>query len=259
MSPKEIRKMTLKRKRNEDHALYLLYFNKGSVQLNAIRKIKTVGHCIVRWDFYSTKTKGPVQCRNCQMYGHGSAQCFRRPRCVKCGNDHKTIDCPLTANREDKSIKLPKEQLACANCGQQHTANFHLCEKRQEFINARNHQLLKSKTQRSSREGFQFRPDDFPSSGPLGGSFQKPLRQHAQLYSNVVSHREDRTVPPQFRQHHNPRYSSNQSTKNDLFSPEEIVDIVSDVFSRLSTCTTKQQQIKVIFEITAQYCFPCNG
>lgn len=257
--PKDIRKMTLKKKRHEDHALYLLYFNKGSVQLNALRRIKSVYRCIVEWDFYSTKTKGPVQCRNCQMFGHGSTQCFRQPRCVKCGNVHKTVDCPLTISREDKSIQLPKEKLSCVNCGQQHTANFHQCVKRQEFINARDHQLRKSRLQRSRREEFQFRQEDFPQSGTLGELPQRSHNHRTPLYSNVLSHREAPANRLQFKQHQTHRYHHDTPSNHDLFSPEEIVDIVTDVFSRLSTCTTKQQQLKVIFEITAHYCFPCNG
>ncbi|XP_055589010.1 uncharacterized protein LOC129741315 [Uranotaenia lowii] len=169
VTPSKILKMTLKKHQNEDHALYVLYFHKENVQLNNLRKIKAVFHCIVQWNYYSNKTKAPAQCRNCQWFGHGSSTCFRQPKCVKCGNSHKTSDCPLTADREGRNVRLPDDQLKCANCDQHHTAYFKDCVKRKEYIEARNLQLHQHKSQRSRLVPFQMQNSAFPQLRGSGG------------------------------------------------------------------------------------------
>lgn len=40
------------------------------------------------------KPKTISQCNNCQDYGHTKTYCGYLPRCVRCGADHKTTDCP---------------------------------------------------------------------------------------------------------------------------------------------------------------------
>jgi hypothetical protein len=49
---------------------------------------------------------------------------------MKCAGQHETAECNLAA----KGIKLPKEQLKCANCKLQHTANYGGCKVRKDFI-----------------------------------------------------------------------------------------------------------------------------
>lgn len=61
--------------------------------------------------------KGPAQCHRCQGFGHASANCYRKQRCVRCGEDHPAAECPR-----------PKEEApSCANCGKAHTANDRRC------------------------------------------------------------------------------------------------------------------------------------
>jgi len=52
------------------------------------------------------KRNGPVQCTNCQEYGHTRAYCSLRTVCVACGDFHKSANCP--ANKED-----PKKKKCC--------------------------------------------------------------------------------------------------------------------------------------------------
>lgn len=64
------------------------------------------------------KSQLPPQCTNCQQTFHTKNYCKNKPKCVICGQQHKTQDCTL-----DKSAP-PK----CANCGGPHTANYGGCE-----------------------------------------------------------------------------------------------------------------------------------
>lgn len=62
---------------------------------------------------------GPVQCSNCQEYGHTKSYCTLRSVCVVCGEFHSTSEC--TSNKSDTSVKK------CSNCGGPHTANYRGC------------------------------------------------------------------------------------------------------------------------------------
>lgn len=65
------------------------------------------------------KRNGPVQCSNCQEYGHTRSYCKLRPVCVVCGEHHDSAHCP--ASKDDCNSKK------CGNCGGNHTANYRGC------------------------------------------------------------------------------------------------------------------------------------
>lgn len=58
-----------------------------------------------------------IQCHRCQAWGHATSNCYRPPRCVKCGKGHFTREC-----------EKPRETPArCANCGGEHPASSVSC------------------------------------------------------------------------------------------------------------------------------------
>ena len=61
----------------------------------------------------------PWQCFNCQGFGHSARWCQRKQKCMICAKEHKYNECP---NREN-GTKM------CANCGQNHAANYSGCVK----------------------------------------------------------------------------------------------------------------------------------
>ncbi|GFS80863.1 nucleic-acid-binding protein from transposon X-element [Trichonephila clavipes] len=64
---------------------------------------------------------GATQCYNCNLFHHSSSNCNIKTRCLKCGEPHKTGDCP---------IKTKIENPTCINCQQKgHLANSHRCPK----------------------------------------------------------------------------------------------------------------------------------
>lgn len=65
------------------------------------------------------KRVGPIQCLNCQEYGHTKAYCKLPTVCVVCGELHGTVNC-------DKS-KTDSQTKKCSNCGGNHTANYRGC------------------------------------------------------------------------------------------------------------------------------------
>lgn len=63
------------------------------------------------------KSNTPVQCYNCQQFGHSSLHCGASPRCVKCAGKHKAKDCTKPLDVKPK----------CTNCNGDHTANYKKC------------------------------------------------------------------------------------------------------------------------------------
>lgn len=58
-----------------------------------------------------------IQCHRCQVWGHATSNCYKPPKCVKCGEGHFTRDCK-------KSKETPAQ---CANCGGAHPASSVSC------------------------------------------------------------------------------------------------------------------------------------
>lgn len=63
------------------------------------------------------KFKGAKQCYNCQLFNHSSECCFLDPVCLKCSGPHNIKECKVT----------DRNGIKCANCHQNHTANFGGC------------------------------------------------------------------------------------------------------------------------------------
>ncbi|XP_025420378.1 uncharacterized protein LOC112690562 isoform X2 [Sipha flava] len=84
---------------------------------NDIHEITSLFNTIVRIEKPLKKRRGPLHCLNCQDYGHTKNYCNHEARCVKCGENHLTIECTKDRNSLAK----------CALCAKDHTANFKGC------------------------------------------------------------------------------------------------------------------------------------
>lgn len=98
------------------YPLYIATFAKGTDTRTVIHH-RWVCFCIIQWE--KIKSSGPTQCYRCQSFGYIAANCTRLPRCVTCGNQHNSRECP----NKDRSPN-------CANCGESHPASYSLCTKR---------------------------------------------------------------------------------------------------------------------------------
>lgn len=62
-----------------------------------------------------------IQCYNCQRPGHVADNCNMATRCVKCSQNHRTIDCNISSER-------PSNELVCTLCkGKGHPASYRGC------------------------------------------------------------------------------------------------------------------------------------
>ncbi|GFS78376.1 nucleic-acid-binding protein from transposon X-element [Trichonephila clavipes] len=85
-----------------------------------IFQLETCCFLSVKIDSFNRRP-GATQCYNCNLFHHSSSNCNIKTRCLKCGEPHKTGDCP---------IKTKIENPTCINCQQKgHLANSHRCPK----------------------------------------------------------------------------------------------------------------------------------
>lgn len=243
--PTDIKVLSVRKNGLEDNALYLLYFRKGTVKLQELRKVKALFNVIVRWRYFVKKMTDVVQCHRCQRYGHGKSNCNMLPLCVKCGEKHETIQCQLPAKAalQDKE-RANRAPVKCANCSGNHTANFRGCPTRKDYLQqledraakkkanmlAKSHQLSGSNGSRrhvvQSRD-LQQRSENFNRNQPL--------------YSNVLNHGHQQSEGP----------------ASDLFSISEFLCLARDLFQRLQGCRNKQQQFLALSELMIKYVY--NG
>jgi hypothetical protein len=106
-------------------------------------------------------SKGPLQCKRCQRFGHTQRNCGCALRCVACGDDHSSGTCVT-----------PKQQLKCCSCGENHTANYRGCTKWKE---AKTAAVMRALRERGRGDGFS---THLPP--PKSVSF-KPTREHEAL------------------------------------------------------------------------------
>lgn len=111
------------------------------------------------------KRSGPVQCQNCQEFGHSKTYCKLHAVCVVCGDLHSTANC--------KKPKGDPKAKKCSNCGENHTANYRGC---------RVYSLVRSSSNQirnvASRTQEQLVTNDYP---------QLPTSNNQQIsYANIL-------------------------------------------------------------------------
>lgn len=232
------------------NGLYLIKFNANNIKFRIIQKIKSLNHIIVSFRIHTPRKISPTQCRRCGMYGHGTSYCYKILRCLKCGDPHDTLQC-----------KVSDVNLKCCLCQGNHMANSPNCPKLKEYIliqeNVKIKRNIKSNNINNIR-GSSIRPppnllnaEKFPEL-----SSPRPTQMH-QAWNSIFNNKPT-----------NSNYSVNQnkldaanvsrqvnSTKDSLFTYEEILTLVSDMVSSLSVCKTKAEQFTVLTRLTVTYLY----
>lgn len=108
----KVSKMTTKR-----NPLYMVVTQQDVKLENLQNHVKYLFHARLTWERYLLKKK-MTQCHLCQEWGHATANCHSKPKCMKCAEEHITSKCP----------RKEKDPLKCANCEGEHLANSTECE-----------------------------------------------------------------------------------------------------------------------------------
>lgn len=227
--PAEIKLLTSKKLRWVNETLYMLSFPKDGPKLSDLRKISSIAYVMVKWDVAKRLKRGPTQCRNCQIWGHGSSHCHLPARCVHCAEHHSSEDC--------NGANKPAFVNICCNCGQKHPADFVECSGRNKYIEFRN---------RTNHKALQAQRPHHPQ-GPKWSIAPQPQPLSAS-FANVAQHGSpaNKTSPP-----------INASVNNDQMpSGAEILAIVTDIFQSTRSCRTRAELMQTIFTLTLKYVFP---
>ncbi|CAN7948468.1 unnamed protein product, partial [Ixodes hexagonus] len=105
----------------------------------------------------------PVQCYNCQRYGHIAQYCRGPRRCKVCAGPHHHKNC---TNRQDPQ---------CANCGYRHAATFSGCQSRKTASVNLKQDLLNGKGNRG--QAATFNPEVVRAPLPVQVPTQKPNKK----------------------------------------------------------------------------------
>jgi hypothetical protein len=245
--PEDIKLMSIKKSRLLEHNNFILYFSKGSITIGKLREIGRIESVSVKWAYYDSKRHGPTQCRRCQAWGHGSANCHLPAACVKCAGDHETSACPISA----RGVAVPEGQLKCVNCNLTHSANHRGCPVRQSYIDSRpkkkqpkefnrlrggpqhNHQRYTSPRQE---------PDQWPQMFNMSQNSNKP--HHGPSYNQVASKTMNKQNIP----------SQPNSQNEKPLSPDEAFFIFQEIIPIVNSGKSRQEQIFMIFRLASKYC-----
>lgn len=81
VNPIEVKKLNIKNIKFDNQAMYLLYFKKeNKALLSELKKIRSLFHVIVKFDYFKNKNIGPTQCANCQYFYQCQENCFKLPK-----------------------------------------------------------------------------------------------------------------------------------------------------------------------------------
>lgn len=169
-------------------AVHLVSFEKDAISISQLNHLHRVISCIrVSWEVQLNKNKRTTQCHNCQRWGHSSFNCGHAPRCIKCGNEHKTENCLRPTKNELKSEDPPK----CANCGGEHTANYRKCEAAKKYL-----QSVKPKTvHQAQRSPQNSKPVPWKtSSAPEYKQMFPPIQQNRPMFLPIQQTRQIATA-----------------------------------------------------------------
>lgn len=228
--------------------LYLCHFNKNEVSMKSLNTIKSVYHHIIKWQVYKPKNKGPTQCYRCSMYGHGASTCNRFQVCLLCGSNHETKYCTLP-NTDNPVYK-------CFNCMSSNIRHDHKatdvnCPFRAKYELARNNNRNKIKRNPLNQTHTNFGPYKnkyiaAPPPPPLTTSYASQAAINSQYYP---IHSKVQTPDVSYNTHQNKNVNINDNNPNNLFTVEEITNILLTSINELEKCTTKFDQLRVIANV----------
>lgn len=207
-----------------------------------LKDIKIVLYHVIKWLPFKPKRKGPTQCYNCCMYGHGYSSCNRPSVCCQCSGNHRTTVCPLKAAKDTSKI-VPK----CCNCfsanlDHKHPANDINCPFRAKCLKAkgntkngnasekRNAQPKSSQLQKTKSMFV-----DAPTPPALSGTYAQAIAPKQAVNTNNCNE-----IPSTATQ------SSSSPSSQTLWSIEEVTNILFSSINKLQQCKSKLDQLSVI-------------
>lgn len=254
----DVKKMQIKNARYQDEARYIIYFANKTITLNDLKRKPYILRVRIRWQKYVSSRNGPTQCNNCQLYGHGAKNCNTPPRCVKCAGKHETGVC--IKDMDPTTSFQPK----CCLCGQPHMANDKACPTRLEYIKMRLNNSYKTNQNPTNLANPQkrtplqiYNPSQHQPINPVNPHvrYSHWLKQNQQIQqSSPPTHQHPHSpLPP----HQNTLLTMTQqnpsSSGQNLFNPQELMEMTMDLISALRNCQNKFDQFQAIASVAIRF------
>lgn len=215
---------------------FLIGFKKSSnVNLERLRETKKLFCTAVEWKVFEERSARVTQCFNCHSFGHGSHGCKAKVSCLFCAGRHSRTECPLP---KLPNGKVDPERLICALCGGKHAASFLKCPIRLGYVES----LEVSRPSTKSAPIVDASPAKCRNVNPLDCAWPAlPVhkRPPSQPHKEVI-------LPN----------SSNPPPPRETFNINELWNIFVDFSSRLAACSTKNEQVIAIAQLTIMYILP---
>lgn len=244
-----IQEVIVKNSRFDKECIYIVSFKANITNLSELERIKFVNRVSVKWSDHKNKNKGPTQCRNCYMFGHGMRNCHLPKKCIKCGSTNHSLD---SCDANDEGIK-------CANCKGNHMADFAACESRSKFIDMRlKFSTKKNNNEKNDKNGKKVEKSKGFSSKDYDKDFPDKYKNGRTPKINAWGPKNRHEDPASSSHTEEPRRKGATRTTNenaDLFTTEEIIAITKDVFASLANCKSKEDQLGVIVKLSAKYLY----
>jgi hypothetical protein len=205
-----------------DDSLYLVKFKRSKTSKKVLfQKVRFINQVAITWKNGYAKKKGPTQCENCAMYGHGAENCHRLKMCIRCSSEHLTNECQIN-------------NFKCGHCmakkyvDTNHRADDPRCPCREDYLLARNRALNKNRQQTRRQPTYDYKERDFPLPPRTTRFEDKPTPER----------NEKRTYSEQLR--------AEPSTSQEMFSLDQLFSIFQEATADLKKCTSKLEQLNVI-------------
>lgn len=236
IKPVDIKNMIVKKRKYDDQANYLLYFNKESTNIMLLNKCKHLFHVRVEFERYCPHKFGPIRCRNCQLWGHGAKNCNLPAACMFCAENHQTNDCKFVVNGVRASGFVAK----CANCGGKHSANFENCPSLIQYKELQENITRKNSVKNNRNVRHEVTKNT--KIQPIENRYTEKTRTYATVAANGINF--------STTNHH----QSNESSEK-LLSAQEMIKLTREMISIYKQCKTREQQFNAISELAIKYVY----
>jgi len=231
----------------EASILYAVQFSSSdNINLNVLNHnhCRIDGNITIKWEALK-RSKAPLQCHNCQRWGHTSTSCGYDFRCVKCTENHAYGECKSTS----KDFGLPK----CINCGENRAANYRQCAHAIKFV-SRMQKTQNSKPSVAAKRLVNIRlnsQEEFPGlSLSAEGLHSLPLNANAPTFASKVQPRLNVSAEPNSIAQ-NTSFSKVSQVRNEINSIpdfDETLKMFSELITKIKSCSDHKSRCKILFE-----------
>lgn len=249
----DVKKVTRNFEKYTD-TLYIVYFQRATVRLHDLRKnTKSLFYTIIKWDFQRKKKYKPVQCRKCQMYGHGERGCSIKPKCATCAGRHMTADC------------MSPNIIRCANCNNKHKSNDPECPNLAYYLQMRHNIAMKRapNVSQNNNRASNYPPlaksklnEDIPTSSVY--AYARSNNHNNNNSNNYQRTNNNNNINNYNNSRNNNNNVNNKTPPNNLFSEEEMTQLTFEMVSNLRSCNSREEQFNVIARLAVKFLYSNN-